>query len=129
MPQAADGDSEVGTSVNDAAIQEFKQELNGIKTSFSRLAESVSAIRGDTADLLKQGSITDKAMDLLYAVNNEYQQSRNQQNDSYNRIIRMLADLETKQAQESEDMKSLLRATNEHIKDGVYYEKHHSFSI
>ncbi|EHG99788.1 hypothetical protein [Paraprevotella clara] len=129
MPQSADGDSEVGISVNDAAIQEFKQELNGIKTSFSRLAESVSAIRGDTADLLKQGSITDKAMDLLFAVNNEYQQSRNQQNDCYNRIIRMLADLETKQAQESEDMKSLLRATNEHIKDGVYYEKHHSFSI
>ena len=31
MPQSADGDSEVGISVNDAAIQEFKQELNGIK--------------------------------------------------------------------------------------------------
>lgn len=74
-------------------------------------------------------TVTDKAMESLSALNNEHQQSRKQQNDCSNRIIKMLANLGTKQAQESEDMKSLLRATDEHIKDGVYYEKHHSFSI
>lgn len=129
MPQSADGNSEVGISVNDAVLQEFKQDLNGIKTSFNRLAENIVAIRGDTTDLLKRGSVIDKAMESLSALNNEYQQSRKQQNDCSNRIIKMLAELETKQKQESEDMKSLLRATDEHIKDGAYYEKHHSFSI
>lgn len=129
MPQSADGNSEIGISVNDASMQEFKQDLNGIKTVFNRLAESVSAIRDDTTDLLTRGSMTDKTMDLLSVLNNEYQQSRKQQNDCSSRIIRMLADLGTKQKQESENIKSLLRATDEHIKDGVYYEKHHSFSI
>jgi len=129
MPQSADGNSKESSSVNDAEIQEFKQDLNDIKTAFNRLAECVLAIRGDTTDLLKQGSITDKAMEALSVLNSEYQQSWKQQNDCSNRIIKMLANLETKQTQESEDMKSLLRATDEHIKDGIYYEKHHSFSI
>jgi len=100
-----------------------------LKTSFNRLAESVSAIRSDTIDLLKRGSMIDKTMESLSVLNNEYQQSRKQQDDCSNRIISMLANLETKQKQETENIKSLLRATDEHIKDGVYYEKHHSFSI
>lgn len=129
MPQSADGNSEVGISVNDAAIQEFKQDFNGIKISFNRLAESIVAIHDDTTNLLKRGSITDKTMDLLSVLNSEHQQNRKQQDDCSNRIIRMLAELETKHTQESEDIKSLLRATDEHIKDGVYYEKHYSFSI
>lgn len=114
---------------SESAHQEFKQNLNDIKTAFNRLAECVLAIRGDTTDLLKQGSITDKAMEALSVLNSEHQQIWKQQNDCSNRIIKMLANLETKQTQESEDMKSLLRATDEHIKDGIYYEKHHSFSI
>jgi hypothetical protein len=129
MPQSADGNSEANNSINDVAMQELHQDLNGIKTSFNRLTENIVAIRRDTADLLKQGSITDKAMEALSVLNSEHQQSRKQQNDCSNRIIKMLANLETKQTQESEDMKSLLRATDEHIKDGIYYEKHHSFSI
>ena len=129
MPQSADGNSEMSSSVNDTALQEFRQDLNDIKTAFNRLTERVSAIREDTTNLLKRGSMTDKTMDLLSVQNSEYQQSRKQQNDCSNRIISMLSELGTKQIQESEDMKSLLRATDKHIKDGVYYEKHHSFSI
>lgn len=129
MPQSVDGNSGADNSANDAAIQKFKQDLNGIKTSFKRLAESIVAIRGDTTDLLKRGSVADKVMESLSVLNNEHQHSRKQQNDCSNRTIRMLADLETKHTQESEDIKSLLRATDEHIKDGVYYEKHYSFSI
>lgn len=129
IPQSADGNSEANSSTNDAALQEFKQDLNGIKTAFNRLAENIVVIRGDTTNLLKHNSMTDKAMESLSVLNNDYQQNRKQQNDCSNRIIKMLANLETKQSQESEDMKSLLRATDEHIKDGVYYEKHHSFSI
>lgn len=129
MPQSADGNSEANSSTNDTALQEFKQDLNGIKTAFNRLAENIVAIRGDTTNLLKHNPMTDKAMKSLSVLNNDYQQNRKQQNDCSNRIIKMLTNLETKQSQESEDMKSLLRATDEHIKDGVYYEKHHSFSI
>lgn len=70
-----------------------------------------------------------KVMESLSVLNNEHQQSRKQQNDCIDRIIKILTDLETKQTQKSEDIKSLLRATDEHIKDGIYYEKHHSFSI
>jgi len=128
MPQSADGNSKV-YNTNDAALQEFKQDLNGIKTAFNRLAECVLAIRGDTTDLLKQGSITDKAMEALSVLNSEHQQTQKQQNDTFDKITAMLADMETKHTQESEEVKSLLRATDEHIKDGVYYEKHHSFSI
>lgn len=128
MSQSVEGNSEV-YNTNDAAMQEFKQDLNGIKTSFNRLAESIVAIKGDTTDLLKRNSMTDKAMESLSTLNNEYQQSRKQYNDCSNRIIKMLANLETKQTQESEEIQSLLRTIEEHIKDGVYYEKHHSFSI
>lgn len=128
MSQSVEGNSEV-YNTNDAAMQEFKQDLNGIKTSFNRLAESIVAIKGDTTDLLKRNSMTDKAMESLSTLNNEYQQSRKQYNDCSNRIIKMLANLETKQTQESEEIQSLLRTIEEYIKDGVYYEKHHSFSI
>lgn len=129
IPQSSNDNAEVDNGASESAHQEFKQDLNDIKTAFNRLAGCVLAIRGDTTDLLKQGSITDKAMEALSVLNSEHQQSRKQQNDCSNRIIKMLANLETKQTQESEDMKSLLRATDEHIKDGIYYEKHHSFSI
>lgn len=129
MPQLAGSNSEVDNSANETAMQEFKRDLNGIKTSFNRFAENIIAIRGDTTDLLKRGSITDKVMESLSVLNNEHQQSRKQQNDCIDRIIKILTDLETKQTQKSEDIKSLLRATDEHIKDGIYYEKHHSFSI
>lgn len=129
MPQSADGNSEANSSTNDAALQEFKQDLNCIKTAFNRLAENIVAIRGDTTNLLKHSSMTDKAMESLSVLNNDYQQNRKQQNDCANRIVKILSELETKQTQESEDIKSLLRATDEHIKDGVYHEKHHSFSI
>lgn len=129
MPLSADGNSEAGNSANETAHQEFKQDLNGIKTSFNRLAESIIAIRGDTTNLLKQGSMSDKVMEALSALNNKNQQTQKHQNDISNKIISMLVDMETKHGQESEDIKSLLRATDEHIKDGVYYEKHHSFSI
>lgn len=129
IPQSESDNFEASNSANDAALQEFKRDLNGIKTSFNRLAESIVAIKGDTTDLLKRNSMTDKAMESLSMQNNEYQQSRKQQSDCFNRIIKMLADLETKQKQESENIKSLLRTTDEHIKDGVYYEKHYSFSI
>ncbi len=128
IPQSADGNSKV-YNTNDAAMQEFKQDLNGIKTSFNRLAESIVAIRSDTTNLLKHSSMSDKAMESLSMLNNEHQQSRKQQNDCSNRIVKMLSELGTKQIQESNEIKSLLRATDEHIKNGVYYEKHHSFSI
>lgn len=128
MSQSVDGNSEV-YNTNDAAMQEFKQDLNGIKTSFKRLAENIVAIRGDTANLLKRNFMADKAMESLSALKDEQQQSQKQQNDCSNRIINMLSELKTKQMQESEDIKSLLRTTDEHIKDDVYYEKHHSFSI
>lgn len=129
MPQSAEGNSEANSSTNDAALQEFKQDLNGIKTAFNRLAENIVAIRSDTTNLLKRNSMSDKIIESLSVLHNEHEQNRKQQNDCSNRIVKMLANLETKQSQESEDMKSLLRATDEHIKDGVYYEKHHSFSI
>ena len=129
IPQSADGNSEADNSANDAAMQEFKQDLNGIKTAFNRLAESVSAIRGDTANLIKHKPMTDKVMESLSVLNKEHQQSRKQQYNTSDKIIGMLTNIETKQKQESEDVKSLLRATDEHIKDGVYYEKRHSFSI
>lgn len=128
MPQSADGNSEA-CNTNDAAMHEFKQDLNGIKTSFNRLAESIVAIRSDTTNLLKRNSMADKAIESLSVLNNEHQQNRKQQDDCANRIVKMLSELETKQTQESEEVKSLLRATDEHIKDGVYYEKHYSFSI
>ena len=128
MPQSVDGNYEV-YNTNDAAMQEFKQDLNGIKTSFNRLTESIVAIRGDITDLLKRNSMVNKVMESLSVQNNEHQHSRKQQNDCSNRIIKMLADLGTKQTQESDEIKSLLRTTDERIKDGVYYEKHHSFSI
>jgi len=128
IPQSADGNSKV-YNTNDAAMQEFKQDLNGIKTSFNRLAESIVAIRSDTTNLLKHSSMADKAMESLSMLNNEHQQSRKQHNDCSNRIVKMLSELGTKQIQESDEIKSLLRATDEHIKNGAYYEKHHSFSI
>lgn len=128
IPQSADGNSKV-YNTNDVAMQEFKQDLNGIKTSFNRLAESIVAIRSDTTNLLKHSSMADKAMESLSMLNNEHQQSRKQQNDCSNRIVKMLSELGTKQIHESNEIKSLLRATDEHIKNGVYYEKHHSFSI
>lgn len=129
MPQSSNDNAGVDNGTSETVRQEFKQDLNGIKTAFKRLAESIVAIRGDTADLLKRNSISDKTMEVLSVLNNEHQQNRKQQNDCSNRIVKMLANLETKQTQESEEVKSLLRATDEHIKDGVYYEKHHSFSI
>lgn len=129
MPQSADGNSEADNGASESAHQEFKQDLNDIKTAFNRLAESVSAIRYNTANLLKQGSMSDKVMETLSALNNKHQQNQKQQNDTFDKITAMLADMETKHTQESEEVKSLLRATDEHIKDGVYYEKHHSFSI
>lgn len=129
MPQSSKDSAEVDNSVNGAAHQEFKQDLNGIKTAFNHLAECVRAIRGDTTNLLKRGSMADKIMESLSALNNKHQQTQKQQNDISNKIIGILADLETKHGQESENIKSLLRAADEHIKDGVYYEKHHSFSI
>lgn len=129
IPQSESDNFEASNSANDAALQEFKRDLNGIKTSFNRLTESIVAIKGDTTDLLKRNSMTDKAMESLSTLNNEYQQSRKQQSDCSNRIIKMLSELETKHLHESEEIKSLLRTTDNHIKDGVYYEKHHSFSI
>ena len=106
MPQSVDGNSEV-YNTNDAAMQEFKQDLNGIKTSFNRLIESIVAIRGDITDLLKRNSMVNKVMESLSVQNNEYQHSRKQQNDCSNRIIKMLADLGTKQTQESDEIKSV----------------------
>lgn len=129
MPQSADGNSEADNSANETALHEFKQDLNGIKTSFNRLAESIVAIRGDTTNLLKQGSMSDKVMETLSTLNNKHQQTQKQQNDCFDRIVKALNYLETKQSEESDEIKSLLRATDEKIKDGVYYEKHHSFSI
>lgn len=129
MPQSADGNSEANSSVNETAMQGFKQDLNGIKTAFNRLAENIVAIRSDTTNLLKRNSMADKAIESLSVLNNEHLQNRRQQDDCANRIVKMLANLETKQIREADEIKSLLRATDEHIKDGVYYEKHHSFSI
>lgn len=129
MPQSADGNSEADNSANETALQEFKQDLNGIKTSFNRLAENMIVIRGNTENLSKQGSMSDKVMETLSVLNHKHQQTQKHQNDISNKIIDMLVDMETKHGQESEDIKSLLRAANEHIKDGVHYEKHHSFSI
>lgn len=91
IPQSSNDNAEVDNGASESAHQEFKQDLNDIKTAFNRLAECVLAIRGDTTDLLKQGSITDKAMEALSVLNSEHQQSRKQQNDCSNRIIKMLA--------------------------------------
>lgn len=72
IPQSADGNSEV-YNTNDVAMQGFRQDLNGIKTSFNRLAEGIVAIRGDTSDLLRRGSMTDKAIEALSVLNSEHQ--------------------------------------------------------
>lgn len=128
-PQSSNDDAGVDNGASETAHQEFKQELNDIKTAFNRLTENMIAIRGDTENLLKHNSMADKSMESLSVLNNEYWQTQKQQGDCSNKIIKMLADLETKQTQESEEIKSLLQSTDEHIKDGVYYEKHHSFSI
>lgn len=41
----------------------------------------------------------------------------------------MMSDIKAIQTQETEELKSLLRATDENIKGGIYNESHHSFSI
>ena len=127
--QSSNDDAGVDNGASETAHQEFKQELNDIKTAFNRLTENMTAIRGDTENMLKHGSMSDKVMETLSALNNKHQQSWKQQNDCFDRIAKTLNNLETKQMQESDKIKSLLRTTEEHIKDGVYYEKHYSFSI
>lgn len=129
MPQSVDGNSEADNRANEIALQEFKQNLNGIKAVFKRLFENVSVIKGDTADLLKRNSMSDKSMEVLSALKNEYKQNHKQQNDTSDKIIGMLANMETKQIQESEEIKSMLRVTDKNIKSGIYNESHHSFSI
>ena len=45
MPQSAEGNSEADNSANETALQEFEQNLNGIKAAFKRFLESIATLR------------------------------------------------------------------------------------
>ena len=119
ISQSENGNSEVNNSVNEFSLQELKQDLNAVKTEFKRTSEGLASIKCDTANLLNRAS----------ALRNEYRQNRKQQTDSSDKIMEMMSDIKAIQTQETEELKSLLRATDENIKGGIYNESHHSFSI
>jgi len=121
--------SEMGNSANESALQELKQDLSAVKTEFKRTSEGLASIKSDTANLLNRASTPDKFVETLSALRNEYRQNRKQQTDSSDKIMEMMADTKAIQTQETEELKSLLRATDENIKSGIYNENHHSFSI
>ena len=121
--------SEMGNSANESALQELKQDLNAVKTEFKRTSEGLASIKSDTANLLNRASTPDKFVEALSALRNEYRQNRKQQTDSSDKIMEMMADIKAIQTQETEELKSLLRAAGENIKSGIYNENHHSFSI
>ena len=103
--------------------------MNAVKTEFKRHSEGLASIKSDTANLLNRVSMPDKLVEVLSSLRNEYQQNHKQQTDSSDKIIEMMADMKTRQTQVTEELKSLLRTTDENIKSGIYNEKHHSFSI
>lgn len=129
VPQLENKVSELNNIVNEESLQELKQDLSTVKTEFKRNFEGLSSIKSDTANLLKQVSIPDKFVEVLSSLRDEYRQSRKQQTDSSDKIMEMMADMNTRQTQEMEELKSLLKATDENIKGGIYNESHHSFSI
>lgn len=129
IPQTDGSHSEMGNNANESALQELKQDLNAVKTEFKRNSDGLASIKSDTANLLKRTSMPDKFVEALSSLKNEYRQSYKQQTNSSDKIIGMMADMKTRQTQETEELKSLLRATDENIKGGIYNENHHSFSI
>lgn len=129
ISQSENGNSEVNNSVNEFSLQELKQDLNAVKTEFKRTSEGLASIKCDTANLLNRASTPDKFVETLSALRNEYRQNRKQQTDSSDKIMEMMSDIKAIQTQETEELKSLLRATDENIKGGIYNESHHSFSI
>lgn len=121
--------SEMGNSANESALQELKQDLNAVKTEFKRHSEGLASIKSDTANLLKRASTPDKLVEVLSSLRNDCRQNHKQQTDSSDKTMEMMADMNTRQTQETEELKSMLRNTDENIKSGIYNENHHSFSI
>lgn len=121
--------SEMGNSTNESALQELKQDLNAVKTEFKRHSEGLASIKSDTANILKRAAMPDKLIEVLSSLRNDCRQNHKQQTDSSGKIMEMMAAMNTRQTQETEELQSLLRTTDENIKSGIYNEKHHSFSI
>ena len=128
ISQSENGNSEVNNSVNEFSLQELKQDLNAVKTEFKRTSEGLASIKCDTANLLNRASTPDKFVETLSALRNEFRHIRKQQTDSSDKIMEMMSDIKAIQTQDTEELKSLLRATDENIKGGIYNESHHSFS-
>lgn len=129
IPQTDGSHSEMENSANESVLQELKQDLNAVKTEFKRHSEGLASIKSDAANLLKRASTQDKLVEALSSLRNDCRQNRKQQTDSSDKIMEMMADMNTRQTQETEGLKSLLRTTDEHIQSGIYNETHHSFSI
>ena len=129
ISQSENRNSEVNNSVSESSLQELKQDLNAVKTKFKRTSEGLASIKSDTANLLNRVSAPDRFVEALSALRNEYRQNLKQQTDSSDKIIEVIADTKTKQTQEMEELKSLLRNTDENIKSGIYNENHYSFSV
>lgn len=129
VSQSESNVSEPNNIVNEESLQELKQDLNTVKTEFKRASDGLTSIKNDTVNLLNRVFTPDKFVEALFSLRNEYRQSWKQQTDSSDKIMVMMADMKTRQTQETEELKLLLRATDENIKGGIYNENRHSFSI
>lgn len=129
LPQSENKISETNNIVNEESLQELKQGLNAVKTEFNRHSEGLASIKSDTANILKRAAMPDKLVEVLSSLRNDCRQNHKQQTDSSDKIMEMMVDMNTRQTQETEELKSLLRTTDENIKSGIYNENHHSFSI
>ncbi len=129
LPQSENKVSEPNNIVNEESLQELKQDLNAVKTEFKRHSEGLASIKSDTTNLLKRASTPDKLVEVLSSLRNDCWQNHKQQTDSFDKTMEMMAAMNTRQTQETEELKSLLRITDENIKSGIYNENHHSFSI
>lgn len=121
--------SEPNNIVNEESLQKLKQDLNAVKTEFKRHSEGLASIKSDIAKILNQASTPDKLVEVLSSLRNDCRQNRKQQTDSSGKIMEMMADMNTRQTQKTEELKSLLKVTDENIKSGIYNENHHSFNI
>lgn len=129
LPQSENKISEANNIVNEESLQELKQGLNAVKTEFKRHSEGLASIKSDTANILKRAAMPDKLVEVLSSLRNDCRQNHKQQTDSSDKIMEMMADMKTRQTQKTEELQSLLRTTDENIKNGIYNENHYSFCI
>ncbi len=110
--QTVRGNTEVDNSANEAALQEVRQDLNSVKTAFTRVNEGLAAVKFDTAKILERHSMSGKFLGTLSVLKSEQQQNYDRQSE----LLEQFANAETDAMQKmTENMESLSTSVKERI--------------